>query len=361
MIPAIEVPLALEDVELLRVRLPLIEPFAAAHGVEHERDVVLVHVRGGGRDGWGECSALSAPTYTAECTDEAWAYLSTDAAVRVAASAGTAVSPDPEHPMAWCALEVALADLAGASPFSGGAAGVPSTFVIGHVGQLDRVVARARDALAEGWSSIKLKICPGFDVEPLRAVRALSSSISLAADANGSYDRAGLDPLAELEPLDLSYVEQPFSATNLVVHAQARAHTGVPIALDESVPSIETLQSVIDQAAADVINIKPARLGGLRPAYAVARLAVDHGLRVFVGGMLETGVGRSAALALAAQPLFTLPTDLGPSDRYFADDLTEPIEAGAEGQVTVPAGQSLVLPPRPERLAEVVVNRVVIR
>lgn len=362
------VPAQLDSLELVRVRLALLAPFVAAHGTEHERDVVLVHAIGRDRDGWGECSTLSTPTYSGEHTDEAWKYLSTEAVPRVLAARGNRVAVDPDRPMAWCGVSVALADLDVAPLFPVGALSpeprraVLATRVLGRAGTIDELAGRARAAVESGLTSIKVKIEPGWDVEPLGAVREAVPDVRLAADANGSFASVGTEGLAALGlgRFGLSYLEQPFGRDDLASHAEVSRRGEVPIALDESIGSLDDLGRVIEVGAAAAVNVKPARLGGLRQAYSIAVAASDAGLDAFVGGMLETGVGRSAALHLAALPVFSLPTDLGPSSQYFTEDVTEPIRSTQAGEVIVPDSDRLVLRPRPERLAEVTVDRVVV-
>ena len=392
-LPPIPVPRALRALELVRVRLPLRIPHVAAHGNESERDVVLVHAVGAGPEGWGECSALSSPTYTTEHTAQAWDYLRCEAVPSVLACRGGHVLPDAAHPMAWCGIEVSLADLDGADLFDDPAApaeeatagpppyqrvpegpsqeslpvgrarrAVPFTVVLGQAPSAEVLAARVREAVADGAAGLKVKITPESDSETLATVRSVAPAVPLAADANCSYQGIGAPGLAarELGRFDLHYVEQPFAAGDLASHARAVDLCAHQIALDESVSSLDDLQAVIRARAASIINVKPARVGGLRSAYLIANQAAQAGLGVFVGGMIETGVGRSAALRLAALDLFDLPTDLGPSHRYFEQDLTDPILATPGGEILVPDSPPLVLRPRPTRLAEVTVERLVI-
>jgi O-succinylbenzoate synthase len=181
--------------------------------------------------------------------------------------------------------------------------------------------------------------------------------LTLAADANGSYTIDDVDVLARLDDLDLAYVEQPTATRDI---AAVRAAIGTKVALDESILTVDDVRQAIRADAVDVVNVKPARLGGLALAVEAATVARDAGVSCFVGGMLETGVGRSAALRLAAREEFDLPTDLGPSARYFADDLTEPIGWVAKGRLEVPSGPSLVRRPRPDRLLACTIDAVVL-
>lgn len=355
------------EVELVRVRMPLHAPLRSAHGTESVRDVVLVRVTlGDGTTGWGECSALARPTYTGEHTAGAWLVLRDE--LGPALLAGT----DPEvvgHPMAAAAVGTAHLDARlrrqGRRLVEelGAAHGrpverVPSAAVVSRAASTDDVLAAVAARLGEGAALIKLKVSPRpADLEAVAAVRAAWPDLALAVDANGTLDARSMSVLA---PLALAYVEQPAPADDLLASAALARRSDTPIALDESVTSVASLQVALTLGAGSVVNVKPARLGGVAVAAEVARTAADAGCAVFVGGMLETGVGRAAALAVAALPWCTLPTDLGPSSRYLARDLTAPIELDADGFLPVPTGPGTGVEPDPARLDEVAVDRLVL-
>jgi O-succinylbenzoate synthase len=119
------------------------------------------------------------------------------------------------------------------------------------------------------------------------------------------------------------------------------------------------LDVALTVGAGTLVNVKPSRLGGPLAAVDVARRVGDAGCAAFVGGMLESGIGRASALAVAALPIFGLPADLGPSDRYFEQDVTPPIGLDGRGAVVVPPGPGIGVVPDPEVLAEVTVERSV--
>ncbi|HSL57043.1 MAG TPA: o-succinylbenzoate synthase [Acidimicrobiales bacterium] len=348
-------------VELRRVALATPAPFASAHGTEHERRSILVRaVDAEGVEGWGECPALARPTYTGEWHLGAWQVLVDEIVPAVLAG-----EPDPTrgHPMASGAVEAACLDLALrrqgrslADALGATRAAVDTTEVIG-LGTVDEIVARVAAAVQRGHRSVKLKIHPGSDLDPLRAVRATWPDLSVAADANGSY-ADDLDRLPLLDEVGLTYLEQPLAPDDLVGHATLVARLRTPVALDESASSAGAVAAALALGAADVVNIKPARLGGLLAARRVHDLVVDRGSAAFVGGMLELGVGRAAALAVAALPGCGLPTDLGPSARYVVDDVTEPLVLGPGATLAVPDGPGIGVVPRADRLATVTIESV---
>ncbi len=356
-------------VELVRASLPLRAPFRTAWGELADRDVVLVRVvTAGDVEGWGECAALPVAGYAAETTATAWADLRDRL---VPALLDPRSGPAPAGPMAAAALDTALLDAACRSwgvPLAARLGGcrdrVASGAVIGVTGDVAAVVAAAKSAVTAGQHRVKLKVAPGWDVEPLTAVRrALGEHVVLGADANGSYEPSDAAVrLGALDGLGLAMVEQPLApAAGLGALAELAAAIGTPVCLDESITGEVEVAEAGRLGACRVVNVKPGRVGGLVAARGVAGAAARAGMAVFVGGMLETGIGRAAALALATVPECNLPADLGPSSRYFAEDLTEPFELGGDGCLAVPAGPGLGVTPRPDVLRRAVRERVLLR
>jgi o-succinylbenzoate synthase len=359
----------LVEVVLHRIDLPLREPFVAAHGTETERRVVLVEAIGGdGVAGWGECSALTRPTYTAEYTDGAFRELR-DRLVP-AVLAGRPAGPDGA-PMAWTGVSTALTDLrlrslgrSLARAIGGRRTDVAATAVIGQRGDADDLRAVVAARVAEGYGSVKVKIGPGADLDVVGAVRRSFPDLTVAADANGSYRLGDADDRERLDALDdlgLAYVEQPLAAGSDDDLAGLARRWSTPVALDESIGGPDDARRLAATGAPFALNLKPARVGGLDRALGCLAVAAGAGWPVFVGGMLETGVGRALALAAASWEACAWPTDLGPSSRYFADDVTDPIELLAGGRLPVPTGPGLGVTPRPDRLAAVTVEQAVVR
>ena len=331
-------------VELRRVRVPLREPIVAAHGTESERRVVIVRAVGAdGAEGWGECDALAWPTYTPEWHDGAWLVLRDVLVPAVLAERDPGVVG---HPMAAAAIEAAVVDLglrregrSLAAALGAVRTHVASRAVVGIAPSVDDALGAVERRVHAGHRAVKVKVRPGDDVEVLRAVRSSWPDLDLAADANGSYDLDGARRLlAAVEPLGLDHLEQPLRAPDLLGHAELRRGTGVPIALDESAPDLVAVRLAVDLGAADAVNVKPARLGGVIAAVAARDHLASRSVRAFCGGMYELGVGRAASLAVAALPGLDAAADLGPSSAYVDRDITEPFELGPDGTLEVPAG-----------------------
>jgi O-succinylbenzoate synthase len=203
---------------------------------------------------------------------------------------------------------------------------------------LDELLEEVSSYVAQGYKRIKLKIKPGWDLAPVAAVRELLGPDGLLqVDANTAYTIDDVDHLRELDRFGLLLIEQPFVEEDIRSHVALAAAIETPVCLDESIVSTEVAIDAIERGATSIINIKAGRVGGYLEAVAIHDACLERGVPVWCGGMLETGIGRAANVALAALPGFTLPGDTSASDRYFAEDLTEPFVL-VDGQLVVPTG-----------------------
>lgn len=342
-------------IDVVRARLALAHPFASAHGVVSAKEVLLVRAVGaGGAEGWGECAALAGPTYTSEWIDGAETVLR-----RFLVPAALAGRPAGVvgHPMAAAALEAALLHLrlAAAGTTLAAWAGavrqrVPCGVAVGIAASIDDLLAEVAGHVACGYRRVKLKVRPGWDMEAVRAVRSTWPQLPVGIDANGAYARSDLDGvLAEVDGLGLAEIEQPLPAGDFRGLAEAVRRLDTPVCLDESVTSRSDLETALALGAVDHVNLKPGRVGGVAEALRVHDLALESGLPLWVGGMIDTGVGKAVNVALAALPGATLPGDLPASRRWFVDDITEPWEVAPDGTMAVRPLGEVRLPDDPAR------------
>jgi O-succinylbenzoate synthase len=353
-------------VELVRVRLPLVRPHVYAGGEERERDVVLVRaIDDEGAEGWGECSSLSAPGYVGETTDASWVALTEGLVARWLRGEPNA-APLVEPSMARAALEeaaldlvlrargVALADRL-ADDLGPRHASLPWCAVV-SMADPDAVIEAIGSALAMGAAQVKAKIGPGRDVELLRQARRAFPDAALAADANGAYPSPD-DVPASLFDLGLAYLEQPVAADDIAGAARL-AERGTPIALDESLASSGAIDAIEAAGVPFVLSVKVARCGGVAAAADLLARARDLSCPAFVGGMLETAVGRAVALAVASQAPCTLPCDAGPTSRYFVADIGDAFEPDAEGRLHPPTSAGIGVAPIDTELEPFCVDRL---
>jgi o-succinylbenzoate synthase len=353
----------LESVELRRVRLPLVAPFRTSLGTEHEREVLLVRAVGTEAEGWGECVAFGEPFYSSEYTAGAHDVIKHHLLPRLFANGDVAgedvallLSEVRGHPMAKGALEMAVldADLRDRGESFGEFLGAVSPAVdcgvsVGIHENTTDLLRTVEGYLEDGYRRIKLKIEPGNDVEPVRAVRERFGDILFQVDANAAYTRDDGYHLAELDAFDLLLIEQPLPEDDIVGHAELARIVTTPICLDESITSARAAEDAIALGACRIVNVKAGRVGGYLEARRVHDVCAAANVPVWCGGMLETGLGRAANVALAALPNFTLPGDTSASGRYYAEDICEPFVLD-DGRLPVPAGPGLGVSPIPEVL-----------
>ena len=354
-------------VELRRIAMPLVAPFRTSFGTEIARDVLLVRVVSDDAEGWGECVAMTAPLYSSEYVDAAADVLRRYLVPRLVAGGpcsapevGERLAPVKGHRMAKAALETAVLDAelraegrSFARELGAVHERVPCGVSVGIMDSLPALLDAVDGYLAEGYLRIKLKIEPGWDVEPVRAVRErFGDDVLLQVDANTAYTLADARHLARLDPFDLVLIEQPLEEEDVLGHADLARQITTPVCLDESITSARDAAAAIRLGACSIVNVKPGRVGGYLEARRIHDVCVAAGVPVWCGGMLETGLGRAANVALAALPGFTLPGDTSGSGRYYAEDITEPFVLD-DGHLAVPSGPGLGVAPLPERLEEV--------
>lgn len=345
-----------EQITLHHLRMPLVAPFETSFGRITDRECILLQVASEGLIGIGECVADRDPGYAYETTGTAWHMLNDFLCPLILGQdiAGPAdyrrrVAGVRGHPMAKAGLEMALWDLLGKREgrslqdlLGGTRDRVHVGVSVGLQASPQALVETVGHYLEQGYRRIKIKIKPGRDIGDASAVRAAFPGILLQVDANSAYTLETAGVLAPLDDLDLLLIEQPLSEDDIWDHRQLQARLRTPICLDESILTARHARQAIEMAACRVINIKAGRVGGLTEAVAVHDVCRGRGVPVWCGGMLETGVGRAANLALASLPGFTLPGDISASDRYYGRDITrERFVLNDDSTITVPSGAGL--------------------
>ncbi|MFI5706422.1 o-succinylbenzoate synthase [Kribbella sp. NPDC051620] len=349
----------LTGVELHRIEMPLVAPFRTSFGTQTTRTSLLVRAVGTDSEGWGECVAMADPLYSSEYVDGAADVLrrffvpALAAVERLdAAAVGPALVRFHGHRMAKAALETAVLDAelrAGNRSLSRELGAVhdrvPAGVSVGIMASVPQLLEAVGNYLDEGYLRIKLKIEPGWDIEPVTAVRErFGDDVLLQVDANTAYTVADARHLARLDPFDLLLIEQPLDEEDVLGHAELARQIRTPVCLDESITSARAAAAAIRLGACSIINVKPGRVGGYLEARRIHDVCVAHGVPVWCGGMLETGLGRAANVALAALPGFTLPGDTSASSRYYQTDITAPFTL-IDGHLQVPTGPGIGVEP----------------
>jgi O-succinylbenzoate synthase len=341
----------IDAIILRELHMPLVRPFETSFGVTRHRRIVLAEIQSEGLSGWGECTAGERPTFSSESTDTAWQVLIQELAPMLAAESPEhggdcprIFNPVRGNQMAKAALENAVWDLEaqreGVS-LSELLGGVRESIICGvsigiqpSIPELLTVIERE---LAAGYQRIKLKCKPGWDIEVFERVRSRWPGILLSCDANSAYRLRDEDHIASFDAFDLLMIEQPLWHDDFYFHSVLQRRLNTPICLDESIRNRRDALAAIEMESCKIINVKLGRVGGFSEAIAVHNAAMERGIPVWCGGMLESGVGRSHNIALSTLEGFTLPGDVSASARYFADDIIEPaVTVSAEGEIAIP-------------------------
>lgn len=356
----------LDALELRRVAMPLVSPFRTSFGTQTAKDILLVRAVVDGVEGWGECVTLPDPVYSPEYTEAAidvirrfFAPALAGVELTGAHMVGELLGRFKGHRMVKGAVEMAVLDAelrASGRSFARELGAVhdrvPCGVSVGIMDDVGRLLDAVDEYVDEGYVRIKLKIEPGWDVEVVRAVRErVGDDMPLQVDANTAYTLGDAQHLARLDEFGLLLIEQPLEDEDLLGHAELARIVSTPICLDESITSAQTTAAAIRVGATRIVNIKPGRVGGYLEARRIHDVALSHGVPVWCGGMVESGLGRAANIALAALPGFTLPGDVSASDRFYRTDLTEPFVM-EDGHLAVPQGPGLGVAPIPEVLEE---------
>ncbi len=341
----------IERIELRKINLPYVAPFETSGWREEGSYAVIARVEADGVVGWGESPVGGSPFYNEENTSTVWAICQEFLApmlLQAELSRPQDVTPAfarvRGNRMAKAGLEFAVWDLfamrAGkslAALLGGTRDRVEVGVSVGIQKDIDTLLRVVGNYLADGYRRIKLKIKPGWDVEPTRAVRERWPDLKLQVDANSIYHLADAAHLAQLDRFGLLLIEQPLAHDDIFDHAQLKPHLRTPLCLDESIVSPDHARWAIEMKACDIINIKPSRIGGLADSVRIHDLAQAAGIPVWHGGMLETGIGRTFSVALASLPNFTLPGDISANDRYYARDIVRnPFHLNPDSTLTVP-------------------------
>jgi len=336
--------------------MPLVAPFETSFGRETVRECIIIELRAEGLTGYGECVASREPGYNYETTGTAWHILKDFIAPLIlgkdiadANDFQKCVEGIRGHHLAKAGVEMALWDLLGKRDgkslremFGGTRETVEVGVSIGIQESASALVKTVESYLNQGYRRVKIKIKPGREVDETVAVRNEYPDLRLQVDANSAYTLGSAQVLKAIDDLDLLLIEQPLFEDDIWDHRLLQAEFKTPICLDESVVSPRHARYALEMGACKIINVKPARVGGLSQGIVIHDFCRAQNVPVWCGGMLETGIGRASNLALASLPGFILPGDISASDRYYHRDITnERFLLNDDSTITVPSGAGL--------------------
>lgn len=356
--------ITIRSIDIYPLAMTLVERLRTSFGEEPFKTGILLRLTTDeGVIGWGECSAEIKPGYSSETVGTALHILKE---FLIPSVLGKSVSSPTEvpalmsavrgHPLAKHSVEAAVWDAwaklnelplakafahhlpEGNTPKATATVGVSIGIKPTIAATLDTINLR----LGQGYERIKLKIQPGWDLELARTVRAAHPDIVLMLDANSAYTLDDAEHLRQFDALDLLMIEQPLGYSDIYQHSKLQPQLQTPICLDESILSADDTRLALALGACRIINLKPARVSGYTESLEIYKICVEQSVPLWIGGLLETGVGRSANLAFASLPGVTLPCDISATDRYYNPDLTEPpFVLGPNSTIAAPTGPGI--------------------
>lgn len=367
--------ITIKNIRLHPVGLHLVERLQTSASYEPFKSAIIVEVETtDGVIGWGECPTKMLPSYAYESMGTALHILTEFLIPTLIGQSFTSPTEVPKaigkirgHPMAKFSVEAAVWDAVAKSndmplsalfsahlPAGHDSKGYAWVGVsIGIQDSLDATLAIIEKRLKEGYARVKLKIKPGWDVELARGVREVYPDMSLMLDANSAYTLSDIDHLKQFDAFNLLMLEQPLAYNDIYQHSKLQPHLKTPICLDESIYTADDARLAVEIGGAKIINLKPARVGGFTESLDLYQFCAESETPLWIGGLLETGVGRAANVAFASLPAVTLPCDLSATDRYFDPDLTDPPFVLEEGsRISVPTEAGIGVTVNRERLQE---------
>ncbi|RIH84120.1 o-succinylbenzoate synthase [Calidithermus terrae] len=352
----------IEAAEMKLITLPLRFRFETSFGVQTERHIIVLTLYGEGLEGYAETVMEHTPHYREETIAGAWALLEE---LLIPQVLGKDIA-NPEalwahvrnfrgNKMTKAALEMAFWDLWCKSlgqplwkVLGGVREEIPVGISLGIEPSVEATVEKVGRGLEQGYKRIKLKIKPGWDVKMLMAVREAYPEANLTVDANSAYTLNHVATFKAMDAAGLDYIEQPLAFDDIVDHAKLQAAISTSICLDESITSPEDARKALEIGAGRVINLKPARVGGILASRKIHDITESYGLPVWMGGMLEAGIGRAANIHVATLPMFVKPGDTSSASRYWEEDIVEEALEASGGMMAVPQGPGLGVTPKRE-------------
>jgi len=340
----------IESLTLREIHMPLVHFFETSFGRVYSRRIMLVSVEAEGVRGWGECVAGEDPYYSSEWIETAWPTIRHYLApallkngVECGRECAALFARIRGHRMAKAALENAVWDAEARQKqqplwklLGGTLREIACGVSIGIQDSPEQLLEKIETELAAGYRRIKIKVKPGWDLNVLEKIRARWADIVLSVDANCAYTLDQTEHLRKFDAYKLLMIEQPLWDDEIYLHARLQKTIQTPICLDESIHHARAADFALEAGACRIINIKVGRVGGFTEAKKIHDVAQRHGIPVWCGGMLESGVGRAHNIALSTLENFRLPGDVSASKRYWKEDIIEPVvEVRADGMIAI--------------------------
>lgn len=339
------------EIEAFRLSLPLARRIGAYRRREH---VLLRLVDDHGTVGWGEIDPGDDVWDAGEC----WRLVSGGVGDRLLGldwhrpeelvdPPGPLCAEEPGAPTPWtrCAAGLDMAcwdlwcrrhDAPLAHAIGGSRTAIAAGSRIGREPAVEMLIDRVNQRVRGGYARVTLEIGPGWDVEPMRAVRQAYPGLVVAVSGGGRYPGTE-DAYAALEAVDRygpQVIEQPFAVADLAAHAELQQRVSASVGL--TLTALRDIDHAERLGAARALDLRVSAAGGITAARRLHDRAHRHGWAVWCGGGAEFGVGRVASVAMASLAACTLPSDVAGPGQPYARDVVAPAVRATDGMVPVP-------------------------
>ena len=330
----------IDGLELYLVENAFYKPWRTAYGSDPGNSVVIARMVSGEHEGWSEASPLPDPNYSCEYGAGAFqvakkflAPLVVGKDFSTARELNDAMRHVKGNPFAKAAVEMAWwtlkADMEGKT--LGAVLGAQQSQVEvgdgwGIEDSFDAIIANIGKSFDEGYTRVKLKIGPGWDEKMLEAVRSVFPNQTIHVDGNSAYRYSEhADLLKRLDRFHLAMIEQPFQVGDIYFHSKLQSQMDTPICLDETITEPWQAEVAAEMNACKYINIKPARVGGLQNSLDINEICRQAGIGCWVGGMMESDIGKAICTELAAIPNMVYSHDITPASLNYPFTITKRI------------------------------------
>lgn len=334
--------LKIDSITLYHYNIQLRIPFRISAGEITTKEGVVLEMRVGDFTGWGEAAVDAVPFYAHETVGSVLDVMKRALIPAILGKRFTTPETFSDYMegayrgnnFAKAALEAAFWDIYGQREGKSCAALLGATRDMIESGPslgIKKEPAALVDAVAEqlalGRRRIKIKVTPRKDLQYLEAVRKAYPDICLMVDANNAYSPDDFEHLKQFDAFSLLMIEQPLYETDVYYHSLLRKEMKTPICLDESIHTVHDAHCAVALKAADIINIKVCRVGGLVNARRIHDICQQAGIGNWIGSRIGTGVAVAPRVCAAALPNCIYPSDAGlENSLYMPDDIVEPVE-----------------------------------
>ena len=346
----------IKKIEMIHIKLPLNEPFEISSGSLSEKDCIVLKLYTDDFVGLGEAVPFPAPFFSAETPNTCIHIIKEfiipgllKRNIEKIEDIGDIFLDIRGNNFAKAGIEIAIWDLLAKYAnkplyeFIGGERKeIPWKISCGIKPSIDKLLSHIEGFLSKGVKSIKIKIKKGWDIEPVRSIREKFGNIELTVDANSFYTLKDIEIFKELDKYNLTQIEQPLHYEDLYDHHILKSKINTPICLDESIHSVTACKNALDIDCCSVVNIKVSRVGGIENSILIHEMCKEKNIPVWIGSMVESGVGNIAGLALCSLSNVIYTSDIYPTGAYFKEDIIIPnIIMNEKGNIELPKGIGL--------------------